>query len=247
MATTHTHTDKTLEDFAAHNVTGESFSRLLFEGCKKGGPASSLFSDNDSTILDSFPCKVSCFEKLEPRIEMGSSQNSDSKRKSSSSNCSDCGSKGSSKSDKKRKDAVARVAAVEGSDGAVGAPVGGDGSSYEERKVETCVGANVKRRKVRRRALGEGVAVLHRLVCPNNGKTDAATVLHEAKGYIRFLQEQVKVLCFFYSQSQIRSDCHSCDDGRESRDENKDSPEENLKSKGLCLVPIECIMTLIEN
>ncbi|KAL9274178.1 Transcription factor bHLH113-like protein [Drosera capensis] len=246
MATTHSHTDKTLEDFAAHNVTGESFSRLLFEGCKKGGPASSLFSDIDSTILDSFPCKVSFFEKLEPRIEMGSSQNSDSKRKSSSSNCSDCGSKGSSKSDK-RKNAVARVAAAEGSGGAVGAPVGEDGSSCEERKEETYVGGNGKRRNVRRRAIGEGVAALHRCVCPNNGKTDAATVLHEAKGYIRFLQEQVKVLCFFYLQSQIRSDCHSCDDGREPRDEYTDSPGENLKSKGLCLVPVECITTLIQN
>ncbi|KAL9272769.1 Transcription factor bHLH113-like protein [Drosera capensis] len=247
MATTHTHTDKTLEDFAVHNVTGESFSRLLFEGCKKGGPTSSLFSDNDSTVLDSFPSKVSCFEKLEPRMEMGSSQNSDSKRKSSSLNCSDCGSKGWSKSDKKRKNAVARVAAGAGLGGAVGAPVGGDGSSCEERKEETYLGGNGKRRNVRRRALGEGVAALHRLVCPNNGKTDAATVLHEAKGYIRFLQEQVKVLCFFYLQNQIRSDCHSCDDGRESRDEYKDSPGGNLKSKGLCLVPVECITTLIHN
>ncbi|XP_040873903.1 transcription factor bHLH112 isoform X2 [Glycine max] len=70
--------------------------------------------------------------------------------------------------------------------------------------------------KVRKEKLGDRVTALQQLVSPF-GKTDTASVLHEAIEYIKFLHDQV----------------NGCDDLKDS-----EGPQQDLKSKGLCLVPI---------
>ncbi|KAM3708928.1 hypothetical protein ACJW31_02G133900 [Castanea mollissima] len=69
--------------------------------------------------------------------------------------------------------------------------------------------------KVRKEKLGDRIAALQRLVAPF-GKTDTASVLTEAIGYIQFLHDQVQGL--------------SGKDGTEL--------ERDLKSRGLCLLPL---------
>ncbi|CAL0300352.1 unnamed protein product [Lupinus luteus] len=86
----------------------------------------------------------------------------------------------------------------------------------------------------RKEKLGERIAALQQLVSPF-GKTDTASVLHEAMGYIKFLQDQVQVLCspylqrFPYSHNQLG-------DG----DNNGEEVTKDLRSRGLCLIPMEC-------
>lgn len=77
--------------------------------------------------------------------------------------------------------------------------------------------------------LGERITTLQQLVSPF-GKTDTASVLHEAMGYIRFLHDQVQVLCSPYLQ-------HLRPEGGETGGEEL---RMDLRSRGLCLVPVGC-------
>ncbi|URE40915.1 HLH [Musa troglodytarum] len=86
----------------------------------------------------------------------------------------------------------------------------------------TCAGTIM----VRKDKLGERIMALQQLVSPF-GKSDTASVLHEALGYIRFLHDQVQVLSSPYLQ-RLPSTAH-LHDGREKND---------LRSRGLCLVPV---------
>ncbi|XP_021827307.1 transcription factor bHLH113 [Prunus avium] len=87
----------------------------------------------------------------------------------------------------------------------------------------------------RKEKLGERIAALQQLVSPF-GKTDTASVLHEAMGYIRFLHDQVQVLCSPYLQR-----LPSLPDG-EMEEARKD-----LRSRGLCLAPVEYTMHVANN
>ncbi|KAE8667437.1 bHLH113 protein [Hibiscus syriacus] len=80
--------------------------------------------------------------------------------------------------------------------------------------------------KVRKEKIGDRITALQQLVSPF-GKTDTASVLHEAMGYIRFVHDQVQVLCSPYLQ-------HPPNGGEEAGKE--------LKSRGLCLVPVACTL-----
>ncbi|XP_039006289.1 transcription factor bHLH113-like [Hibiscus syriacus] len=80
--------------------------------------------------------------------------------------------------------------------------------------------------KLRKEKIGDRITALQQLVSPF-GKTDTASVLHEAMGYIRFLNDQVQVLCSPYLQ-------HPPNEGEEAGKE--------LKSRGLCLVPVACTL-----
>ncbi|KAK4711826.1 hypothetical protein R3W88_006339 [Solanum pinnatisectum] len=84
--------------------------------------------------------------------------------------------------------------------------------------------------KVRKEKLGDRISALHRLVAPF-GKTDTASVLTEAIGYIQFLQDQILTLSMPYTKSTERKLHHI---------NLKDSSIQavvDLESRGLCLVP----------
>ncbi|KAG5526382.1 hypothetical protein RHGRI_032610 [Rhododendron griersonianum] len=80
-----------------------------------------------------------------------------------------------------------------------------------------------------------------------HGKTDTASVLHEAMGYIRFLQEQVQVLCSPYLKTHPSSLGHfHHQEGGENGGE--EQPGKNdMRSRGLCLVPVESIAHVSSN
>ncbi|KAL5209779.1 hypothetical protein ABZP36_005402 [Zizania latifolia] len=104
----------------------------------------------------------------------------------------------------------------------------------DQRKTAPAAATN-KRPRVRRERLGERIVALQQLVSPF-GKSDTASVLHEALGYIRFLHEQVQVLSSPYLPRSARVP--------ESAGGVVVVPEEprpsDLRSRGLCLVPVSC-------
>ncbi|KAL8139650.1 hypothetical protein V2J09_005671 [Rumex salicifolius] len=79
--------------------------------------------------------------------------------------------------------------------------------------------------------VGERILALQQIVSPY-GKTDTASVLSEAIEYIRFLHEQVKVLCAPYL---------FCDPVNKK---DNVAQEYSLNSRGLCLVPISSTVWL---
>ncbi|XP_022941478.1 transcription factor bHLH110-like isoform X1 [Cucurbita moschata] len=93
--------------------------------------------------------------------------------------------------------------------------------------------------KVRKEKLGDRIAALQQLVAPF-GKTDTASVLMEAIGYIKFLQNQVETLSVPYmkpscnktTRPTYRSPVEGGHEGQLDRD---------LRSRGLCLVPLGCL------
>ncbi|KAF2323453.1 hypothetical protein GH714_035525 [Hevea brasiliensis] len=116
--------------------------------------------------------------------------------------------------------------------------------------------------KVRKEKLGDRITALHQLVSPF-GKTDTASVLLEAIGYIRFLQGQIEALSSPYlgssssnmrNQQSVQGERNSVfpeDPGqllndiclkRKGGSNLQDSHEmpKDLRSRGLCLVPVSC-------
>ncbi|KAI3466609.1 hypothetical protein Pfo_023272 [Paulownia fortunei] len=88
--------------------------------------------------------------------------------------------------------------------------------------------------KVRKEKLGDRITALQQLVSPF-GKTDTASVLHEAIEYIKFLHDQVSVLSTPYLKNGSPPLQR-----QQAADKIKDQEGliQDLKSRGLCLVPI---------
>ncbi|CAK9172747.1 unnamed protein product [Ilex paraguariensis] len=118
--------------------------------------------------------------------------------------------------------------------------------------------------KVRKEKLGDRITAIHQLVSPF-GKTDTASVLLEAIGYIRFLQNQIEALSLPYLGSGSRNmkqkqsvqgerNCLFPEDPGQlvndncmkrkaaSEQDSHEEPNKDLRSRGLCLVPISCTM-----
>ncbi|KAL8204467.1 hypothetical protein R6Q57_010090 [Mikania cordata] len=92
--------------------------------------------------------------------------------------------------------------------------------------------------KVRKEKLGDRIAALQQLVAPF-GKTDTASVLMEAIGYIKFLQNQVETLSVPYMKSSHKNN------GLPTRgvlgDAGNKDTKRDLRSRGLCLIPLSCL------
>ncbi|XP_015966539.1 transcription factor bHLH68 isoform X1 [Arachis duranensis] len=121
--------------------------------------------------------------------------------------------------------------------------------------------------KVRKEKLGDRITALHQLVSPF-GKTDTASVLLEAIGYIRFLQSQIEALSLPYlsnGSGNTRHQQHSVHQGEKnclfpedpgqllhenclkrkaptSEQDSKEETKKDLRSRGLCLVPVSCTL-----
>ncbi|KAI3921125.1 hypothetical protein MKX01_036104 [Papaver californicum] len=88
--------------------------------------------------------------------------------------------------------------------------------------------------------LGDRITALQQIVSPF-GKTDTASVLQEAIGYIKFLQEQVQLLSNPYVKPNSTKNPWGLLE-RKDHANNIGAVEVklDLKSRGLCLVPISC-------
>ncbi|KAL4377113.1 hypothetical protein GQ457_02G014030 [Hibiscus cannabinus] len=90
--------------------------------------------------------------------------------------------------------------------------------------------------KVRKEKLGDRVAALQKLVAPFS-KTDTASVLTEAIGYIQFLHDQVETLSVPFMKSSQTKLYRSMQMGSK---EGKEEQKPDLRSRGLCLLPQSC-------
>ncbi|XP_066386080.1 transcription factor bHLH68-like isoform X2 [Miscanthus floridulus] len=137
--------------------------------------------------------------------------------------------------------------------------------SSEQRKAASAAataaaagGATNKRPRVRRERLGERIIALQQLVSPF-GKSDTASVLHEALGYIRFLHDQVQVLSSPNMQRQPASAHVPVSTKRQTPTQTQnllpsaagtvvEPPRaSDLRSRSLCLVPVSCTEHLAGN
>ncbi|CAL9083412.1 unnamed protein product [Musa textilis] len=106
---------------------------------------------------------------------------------------------------------------------------GNDGAALKKARVQAPLAQSLL--KVRKEKLGDRIAALHQLVSPF-GKTDTASVLLEAIGYIRFLHNQIEALSSPYLRSGSKNTTPS----------DADDEPKNLRSRGLCLVPVSFVL-----
>ncbi|KAG6438029.1 hypothetical protein SASPL_102962 [Salvia splendens] len=100
--------------------------------------------------------------------------------------------------------------------------------------------------KVRKEKLGDRIAALQQLVAPF-GKTDTASVLMEAIGYIKFLQTQVETLSVPYMKASRNKTNRVTKGGAVDENGSYEEAKGDLKSRGLCLVPLSCLSYITDS
>ncbi|KAF7128006.1 hypothetical protein RHSIM_Rhsim11G0158500 [Rhododendron simsii] len=200
-------------------IAGESFSQLLFAADDLGLDSDS-YLNYTSTFSPQIPPKMLCFGDNRNKCEIATppqKAGSTCRNSSPASSTTNAPSKVNKKRNGSGKESVQSFAV------GTGAPA----SSQR----------NCRKRKSENPTVGGG----------GHGKTDTASVLHEAMGYIRFLQEQVQVLCSPYLKTHPSSLSHfHHQEGGENGGE--EQPGKNdLRSRGLCLVPAESIAHVSSN
>ncbi|KAL6128273.1 hypothetical protein ACLB2K_071628 [Fragaria x ananassa] len=104
-------------------------------------------------------------------------------------------------------------------------------NQFQETSMETRDNRKLQVPVRRSQKLSDKITALQKLVSPY-GKTDTASVLQEASVYIVLLQQQIQNLHRIFSSSYIN------DVGHHSQESGSSSQVLDLRSKGLCLVPI---------
>ncbi|MBA0705551.1 hypothetical protein Golax_017736, partial [Gossypium laxum] len=89
--------------------------------------------------------------------------------------------------------------------------------------------------------MGDRITALQQLVSPF-GKTDTASVLSEAIEYIKFLHAQVSVLSTPYMKNEATIQHHQ--QNPEKSKDPAEGPKQDLRSRGLCLVPVSSTFPL---
>ncbi|KAF3328738.1 transcription factor bHLH68-like isoform X1 [Carex littledalei] len=120
------------------------------------------------------------------------------------------------------------------------------GSALKKARVQVTSSAQ-STLKVRKERLGDRITALHQIVSPF-GKTDTASVLQETIGYIRFLLSQIEALSNPYMGSGATSKTMQPGQGERNclfpefpgSQGGKEEQMKDLKSRGLCLVPVSC-------
>ncbi|KAK9115694.1 hypothetical protein Sjap_014641 [Stephania japonica] len=107
-------------------------------------------------------------------------------------------------------------------------------AQFKKPKHENSQASSVKA-QVPKAKMADRITALQQIVSPF-GKTDSASVLQEAIGYIKFLQEQVQLLSNPYMKSSANKDPW----GMLERKDKGAEAKFDLKSRGLCLVPVSC-------
>ncbi|KAL6890572.1 hypothetical protein ACP4OV_008827 [Aristida adscensionis] len=142
------------------------------------------------------------------------------------------------------------------------------GSAPKKARVQTSSSAQ-SILKVRKERLGDRITALHQIVSPF-GKTDTASVLQETIGYIRFLLSQIEALSYPYlghgtengnsMQQQILLNHRAAGNGstqapapaaeqteQDAAGNGGEGSKQDLRSRGLCLVPVSCTSHLADD
>ncbi|CAN6225486.1 unnamed protein product [Urochloa humidicola] len=113
---------------------------------------------------------------------------------------------------------------------------GSDGNTKKSKSEASSPTSSLKGSQVPKVKLGDKITALQQIVSPF-GKTDTASVLYEAINYIKWLHEQVQLLSDPYMKTSSSKDYNAW--GGLDRKE-KSEAEMDLRSRGLCLVPVSC-------